>query len=49
MSDHRASAEYRSRMLGTALERLEGGLRAFVSFLLEHDAYRSILLREGEP
>jgi xanthine dehydrogenase small subunit len=22
MSDHRASAEYRSRMLGTALERL---------------------------
>lgn len=32
---------------GTALERLEGGSRAFVTFLLEHDAYRSILLREG--
>jgi AcrR family transcriptional regulator len=33
---------------GSALDKLEGGLRAFVSFLLEHDAYRRILLREGQ-
>src|SRR5258705_8368834 len=32
---------------GNALEKLEAGLRAFVSFLVEHDAYRRILLREG--
>jgi AcrR family transcriptional regulator len=32
---------------GSALEKLESGLRAFVSFLVEHDAYRRILLREG--
>jgi AcrR family transcriptional regulator len=33
---------------GTALEQLEFGLRAFVTFLVEHDAYRRILLREGQ-
>jgi AcrR family transcriptional regulator len=32
---------------GSALEKLDAGLRAFVSFLVEHDAYRRILLREG--
>jgi AcrR family transcriptional regulator len=32
---------------GGALEKLESGLRAFVSFLVDHDAYRRILLREG--
>ena len=32
---------------GSALEKLERGLQAFVSFLVEHDAYRRILLREG--
>lgn len=32
---------------GSALEKLEAGLRAFVAFLVEHDAYRRILLREG--
>ena len=32
---------------GSALEKLEVGLRAFVTFLVEHDAYRRILLREG--
>ena len=32
---------------GTALEKLDSGLHAFVSFLVEHDAYRRILLREG--
>ncbi len=31
----------------SAIEKLEAGLRAFVTFLLEHDAYRRILLREG--
>jgi len=31
----------------TALEKLDAGLRAFVTFLVEHDAYRRILLREG--
>jgi AcrR family transcriptional regulator len=33
---------------GSALEQLEFGLRAFVTFLVEHDAYRRILLREGQ-
>ena len=33
---------------GTALEKFEAGLRAFVSFLIDHDAYRKILLREGQ-
>lgn len=32
---------------GSALEKLDAGLRAFVAFLVEHDAYRRILLREG--
>jgi len=32
---------------GSALDKLEAGLRAFVAFLVEHDAYRRILLREG--
>jgi len=32
---------------GSALDKLEAGLRAFVSFLVDHDAYRRILLREG--
>lgn len=32
---------------GTAVERLEGGVRAFVSYLLEHEPFRRILLREG--
>src|SRR6266850_116888 len=32
---------------GISLKTLEAGLRAFVSFLVEHDAYRRILLREG--
>src|SRR4029453_10353413 len=31
----------------SALDKLDAGLRAFVGFLLEHDAYRRILLREG--
>jgi AcrR family transcriptional regulator len=38
----RGSGEHAS-----ALDKLEAGLRAFVTFLLEHDAYRRILLREG--
>jgi AcrR family transcriptional regulator len=33
---------------GSALDKLENGLRAFVSFLVEHGAYRQILLREGQ-
>jgi AcrR family transcriptional regulator len=32
---------------GSALERLEAGVRAFVHFLLEFESYRRILLREG--
>jgi AcrR family transcriptional regulator len=32
---------------GNALERLEGGLRAFVDVLLAHEPFRRILLREG--
>jgi AcrR family transcriptional regulator len=38
----------RSASQGNALEQFEAGLRAFVSFLIEHDAYRQILLREGQ-
>ena len=38
----------RSANQGSALEKFESGLRAFVSFLIEHDAYRKILLREGQ-
>jgi AcrR family transcriptional regulator len=33
---------------GSAREQFESGLRAFVSFLIDHDAYRKILLREGQ-
>jgi AcrR family transcriptional regulator len=32
---------------GSPMERLEGGLRAFVAFLLEHESFQRILLREG--
>jgi len=32
---------------GSAMEQLEGGLHAFVVFLLEHESFRRILLREG--
>src|SRR5215510_15087642 len=38
----------RSANEGNALDRFESGLRAFVSFLIDHDAYRMILLREGQ-
>jgi AcrR family transcriptional regulator len=38
----------RSANEGSAFEKFESGLRAFVSFLIEHDAYRKILLREGQ-
>ena len=38
----------RSANEGGALEKFEAGLRAFVSFLIDHDAYRKILLREGQ-
>src|SRR5262245_2656237 len=38
----------RSANQGSAFEKFESGLRAFVSFLIEHDAYRKILLREGQ-
>ena len=38
----------RSANEGSALEKFESGLRAFVSFLIDHDAYRKILLREGQ-
>jgi len=31
----------------TALDKLDAGIRAFVTYLVEHDAYRRILLREG--
>jgi AcrR family transcriptional regulator len=37
----------RSASEGSAIDKLEAGLRAFVSFLVDHDAYRRILLREG--
>src|SRR6185436_9218133 len=33
---------------GSAFEKFEAGLRAFVTFLIDHDAYRQILLREGQ-
>lgn len=32
---------------GGARKRLEGGVRAFVAYLLEHEPFRRILLREG--
>src|SRR5688572_18481097 len=38
----------RSATEGSAQDQFETGLRAFVSFLIEHDAYRKILLREGQ-
>ena len=38
----------RSANEGSAFEKFEAGLRAFVTFLIEHDAYRQILLREGQ-
>src|SRR5262249_12710573 len=38
----------RSAEGGSAQQQFESGLRAFVSFLIEHDAYRKILLREGQ-
>jgi AcrR family transcriptional regulator len=38
----------RSATEGSAFDKFEAGLRAFVTFLIEHDAYRQILLREGQ-
>jgi AcrR family transcriptional regulator len=38
----------RSATEGSAFDQFEAGLRAFVTFLIEHDAYRQILLREGQ-